>query len=1027
MRELVRRWPASVCLILTAWSVVSPAFSAPFNVPALPLDQALREIARQGHVQILFSGAMTSRLTSAPVEGHFDVMSAYCRALARTGLEARRVDGGTLIIARSETRQDRRGTKAPACSSALAAPVLPARVQEAEETAPPITEVVVTARRPSFEAPGSADGVPAGNAYSLSRAETRQRVSQNISETLGTIPGMTVLNTGRSFIGGIDSASRGEGMFTAFRGLDTEFNLTMMNGVALAQGLPYSRGVQLNLLPADSFQTVTVYKSGQADQDGDVIGAAIDFTTPKAADFSGGHYTALNLSGRLNTRAGDYGDTAFGGGASFELARTRDAFGGRLGIYLSSSYERHPYTNSELAGIMGAQNDNGWAYAVAADSEGHAVNPARPEDNLTLTSLNAGVSTGTSTSWFHSLALDWRGADDLRLYLHATAARADTEQNSTFSQIVSTGNTYAKGDDGLYHLSVNGLSTRVWYETNPDRITQSAVKFGAEKTWAGWRFSPSLFYSHSGSARPNHIEASARIDQNDAYNQGNSARAFSGLLVTYENGLPVPNLTQAVYNDLNTAGATLLARRAGQLTVQYSEQDRYGAAFDTLFAPQATDAPLIGFGVKISRSARDVTSRDWTNDYYGNLLAQAGVTWDNLGFVGGTYSSVFPGLYNWSLPKVNHDSLVANFYKYLSDASFDTCGSLYLNNLNCNTQKGTEDVDAAYVTARFYHDRWDMTTGLRFEHTDIRNTFWVLPVTDDTDALGHWAESRTRYDKLLPSLTLNFRPNTRSLWRAAVWRSYNRPAFLQLGGGVRIETDASGVTTITRGNPDLKPVDASNLDLSVQTQITPDATLTLSAYAKQLDHYLYEAGSTISGDTVSDDAISKIVTPRNGGRGFVSGLETQWRAVWPAPFDPGGRLSLDLNLSRQFTHVDLGSDSLGHNMPMQSAPNWLGNLVLGYSRNAEAIYVSCNHTGAYLSEYDSLGVDGTWDNTWVRPLTRCDLRAWRRLSAHSRLDLSVSNLGGAYSYWAHVGKHSLALSDIVDSGRRIVLSLKYSY
>jgi len=41
--------------------------------------------------------------------------------------------------------------------------------------------------------------------------------------------------------------------------------------------------------------------------------------------------------------------------------------------------------------------------------------------------------------------------------------------------------------------------------------------------------------------------------------------------------------------------------------------------------------------------------------------------------------------------------------------------------------------------------------------------------------------------------------------------------------------------------------------------------------------------------------------------------------------------------------------------------------------------------------------------------------------------LSVANVFKDISYWSHVGKHSIALSDIVDSGRTTLLTAKYNF
>jgi outer membrane receptor for monomeric catechols len=44
-----------------------------------------------------------------------------------------------------------------------------------------------------------------------------------------------------------------------------------------------------------------------------------------------------------------------------------------------------------------------------------------------------------------------------------------------------------------------------------------------------------------------------------------------------------------------------------------------------------------------------------------------------------------------------------------------------------------------------------------------------------------------------------------------------------------------------------------------------------------------------------------------------------------------------------------------------------------------------------------------------------------------QFDLQVSNLTKQYSYWSHIGKNSLANSDIVDAGRTTLLTVKYNF
>jgi TonB-dependent receptor len=983
---------------------VSAAGQAPlFDVPAQPLPSALRALARQGRVQVLFPAERLEGRRSRAVVGRLETTRAFDLALADAGFAARRVDSRTFVIV------------------SRAQPPSPPLIEAPPADLEPIQVVARRAEIDEISRRRATDLDAPTSVRSLSREDMERGAAQNLSEALGDLPGMTVINTGRSFIGGIDSASRGEGLYTAYRGLNAEYNLSMINGVSVAQGLPYSRGIQLNLLPPDAFQTVVVHKTGRADLDGDFIGAALDFQTPGPTDPSQSPWTAIAVAGRVETRSRDYGEASPGEAVRIEHGRRLGAQG-QFGLYLAAAHEDRSFVNSELAGVMAAQNDRGWAYAVSGSAAGGAPDADRPQEGLVQTSLNVGVSSGRSRLQNYALALDWRAAPGLDVRLNATHAQARTEQNSTFSQVVSGAQSWIDDGSGVYRLSVQDLSTRVWYETNPDNVSLSTLSLTADAVSDRWRLTPYLFASLGESGRPDHLEASAWVNQKDGYNTARTPRPFGGVTVTYRDGLPVPQWPQSVFDDLNHAGTVLLARRAGQRTEQFSEQMRYGGGFGLTFTPKRGPWRSLRMGAKLGRSDRDLTDRNWTNAFFGDVYQKAGLTWEALGIAKGTYAEVFPGLYDWSIPRVDHDRLEALFEANRTAASFNTCGVLYVNNLNCNSQSGHETVQAVYVMATHAVGVWETQFGLRQERTRIANRFWVMPDTSNVETPGEWGASRSGYDKLLPSLNLSYRPDDRSVWRAAAWRSYSRPAFMQLGGGVTTET-VDGVTTVTRGNPDLKSADAWNLDLAHQTWLPGGGALSLSAYAKRIDHYLYESGSSLDVGVVPQEAAVNVVMPRNGGRGDTRGLELEWSQPLGDLFDLGGQASLDLNLSRQWSRVDLG-EILGRSQPMLNAPEWLGNAELAYAQGRAAAYLSLNYTGAYLSAYDVLEAEGDWDNLWVRSLTRLDARARWRFDQHTRLDIIVTNLTGAYSYWAHVGRNSLALSDVVDSGRRVAVSLR---
>src|SRR5581483_4717971 len=155
----------------------------------------------------------------------------------------------------------------------------------------------------------------------LSAEDLANTAVHNAAEALGLLPAVDVLNTSTgSYIGGVDSAARAEGMFTSIRGMNAEFNVNLVNGVNVAQGMPYSREVQLSLLPPSGLKTVVLNKTSRADMDGDAIGGTVDFRTPTAFDFAQ-PFTSVTAGMRLESRPIDYGQNGLGYNFGAELAR----------------------------------------------------------------------------------------------------------------------------------------------------------------------------------------------------------------------------------------------------------------------------------------------------------------------------------------------------------------------------------------------------------------------------------------------------------------------------------------------------------------------------------------------------------------------------------------------------------------------------------------------------------------------------------------------------------------------------------
>lgn len=989
--------------LMLLWPARSLAQTASFDVPRQPLADALSAIADQGHAQLLVSPDAVRAKMGEAVHGRLTVDQAFAAVLGHDGLSVRRVAANTYVIS---------------AAPAVAMPAAPLRqtVREAP------VEVSVIARRP-----GLADDLRGGPLYpvqsvasvaQIDRSALRSQVGGNAIDSLSLLGGLNILRTGSAFIGGVDGASRGESMYVAGRGLNAEYSLNLSDGVPMAQGMPYSRAMQMGVLPPDGLQTVALYRSNTPDMAGDAIGVTLDWRTPDPFNFPAAGYSRVQLLSRVESRAVDYGLGGRGGGLTLELAR-------RLGpskafaVYLSLYADRRIFANSEIGGIMAVQNDGTWAFKSATSASGAAPANGAAESNLVLTGLNFGLSAGSTRRTGAVLNMGWRLADDLDAYLRLNGLRARTEQGSTLDQVVPTALSWHYAGAGAYRLSVDAVSTRVWYETNPETAALSNAKAGLNWRRGGLDVSFYLFANQSRFDRPNHLETSIRIDENDTPGADNAARPFGGDLIGYDGqGRPSLNLTPDMRADFQNAATRLLARRAGQLTVQTASQTRAGAGADMRW--QVSPGVRLDLGARLSDSWRRVDNRDWRNDYFSALLGRPGLTWADLGLSPSSYAKVVPGVYDWALPRVDAGRLQDLFRRYLRADSFDTCGALDVNNANCNTQSGRESSNAAYAAAHVTIGNWEIVPGWRQEQTDIHNVYWLLPQAGAVERPGFWQGSRTRYNEGLPSLYVLWRPAEGPVMNAGLWRSYSRPPFQELAGNAK-STLTGGVLVIESGNPNLRPVTALNGEISLTWAKAPERQMRVAAFGKALDDYLYDSGTDYINAASADIGAVRHVVPRNGGRGRVLGLE------WEAQAAVSPRLGVAAAVTRQWTDVDTGSIALGRHQPLQNAPGLIASGALTYRDAGLSGTLTYRYTSAYVSGYDTLFIRSSWDDAWVRPARRLDVNGAWQVNRTTRLRIDVDNLLNAVSYWAHVGKHSLAVSDIVDSGQTLRLALDFEF
>jgi hypothetical protein len=123
MRSASRSLPRSgVCLLVAAALLFAAGaralagqldVSVPIDLPSQPLGEALRNLAKQADLQILFDAKLVADQSADAIDGTLSPRAALDRLLRKTGLEAYEQAPGVVVIRYRAARP----TKSPPASS----------------------------------------------------------------------------------------------------------------------------------------------------------------------------------------------------------------------------------------------------------------------------------------------------------------------------------------------------------------------------------------------------------------------------------------------------------------------------------------------------------------------------------------------------------------------------------------------------------------------------------------------------------------------------------------------------------------------------------------------------------------------------------------------------------------------------------------------------------------------------------------------------------------------------------------------
>ncbi|KJH75805.1 MULTISPECIES: TonB-dependent receptor [unclassified Pseudomonas] len=492
---------------------------------------------------------------------------------------------------------------------------------------------------------------------------------------------------------------------------------------------------------------------------------------------------------------------------------------------------------------------------------------------------------------------------------------------------------------------------------------------GGERLFGLWTLSGQAGYSRSSEDSPGHI-ANAAFDGTDDF-------ADSGF---YDNDKPRPIIGQGFYDPGNFSLDKVDWEK--QRTTDTEKNLRLDLARDYDFKGYASQ---VKFGGKVSRRNKDNDLDAWVyedfdelgfNDQQLNLAQfQKGTVDYRLGQFG-------PGI---------SPSAIKNLIGGLDrDDFYDETES------RVNDFKISEDINAGYLMNTIDIDDWRFIAGMRYEGTEFE-----AKGTGATDGEFQATDTRRRYHHWLPGLHARYQLDKNTQVRAAWTKSVVRPTFGQLAPGFVIDDDEA-----TFGNPDLKPLESSNLDLGIEHFMGRAGTVSAFVFYKDIQNFVYNTDLAGTGAWVD---FAEAHTFANGDSAKLYGLELAYsqKFDWlPAPWN-GLLIGANTTFSRSDAEIKGFDAATGTNskrsIDLPSQSDTVGNLMVGWEDDKLSLRLSANYKSDYL--YELASINDKAHDLHVDAQTFVDFSARYSLTKDLQVSFEAQNLTDE-SYFVYTGQRA---------------------
>lgn len=853
-----RRAPALVagCITALAMAASAPAqaqgrsssATVQVSIPPGDLGTVLSAFSRAANLQVVVDPDLIAGKRSAGLSGSFAASDALAKLLAGSGLTFA-LEGDTVVV---------KPTPVLPVSVAAAMSAPPMSMRGAQQT--DIEEIIVTAGFASSLARALLEKRQAATVIDVISAEDIGKFpTQNLAEALQRVPGVAI------------TRDRGEGLFVRVRGLGPSFQTVNVNGrgAAVNENVRDSnqsgRQFRFDTLPSELVSSVEVIKSPTAAMDEGAIGGIVNVRTAKPLELA--RSTVAGSATASSPELADTVDPRISSLASW----SNDA--NTFGVLTAVVYDERTLRQDRITGVS-------WSMNPGVDTNGDGVADSGP-----LTTPDAARPTlereereriGLNT------AVQWRPNSDIDLgldifYTQLNDKYDELTYSSDFNlRTIVPGSARINGGV-LTAATVNGQS-QIGREVSELEHDNTMVALNGVYRPGDWTLSADLVFARADSSTPTPITRTRLLGP-----VGQIAFSFGDA----DGALPSINFLTA---DLNNPGL-LPGRRVEWRNVDSIDQER-AAQFDAQHPLSFGPISGVQFGGKYRTRLRDYERRDYnfTNGIagqrFGAAFFDAFPFQDFLGEVSGNLPR------NWAMPDPDVFATRINLAELNAPLSRTDLRNSY---------EVEEKIGSIYALTELQMSLIDQP---------LHGNFGVRAARTDQTSSGH-ADNGTRaipvsfnkvYTDLLPSLNLAWEVTADTQLRLAAAKVITRPSLADLAP--RLTLNSSGtVLEAVGGNPQLKPFEAWQYDITTEWYFAPGSALVGGIFYKDITTFLTRRRSNI----VVDGVPYVLTAPVNGGTASVAGVELAYQQKMeflPAPWNGMGLVASYTNTTSEATYFD---------------------------------------------------------------------------------------------------------------------------